>query len=118
MKTPAELDASPDEPPVDIRDLIYQIERRGIPITRLARRLGMNQSHLRRVLTGERPATETLLRSLAEFLEDKRGRHIQEDTARLIGAAVHVFFLKRGRRQSEIWRPPFQYRPLEKGSRP
>jgi len=80
------------------------IERRGISSWSIAAHLGIDQGHLYRVLTGKRPGSAALLRSVAELAESLgRRRRSQADIGRLISAAEHVFFLKRGGFQSEIF---------------
>jgi hypothetical protein len=78
--------------------------RRRISTWCIAHRLGIDCSHLQRVLTGKRPGSAALLRSVIEMAESiKRPRRSQEDIGRLIDAAAHVFFLKRGGFQSDIF---------------
>jgi transcriptional regulator with XRE-family HTH domain len=115
-KTP-KVSAVPAGHPVDLPYLLLLIERRGISYRALANHLGIDRGHLQRVLSGERPGSENLLRSLAEAVEGNYGRRGQEDVARLIDAAVHVFFLRRGRFQSEVWRAPGPRHFPEKGGR-
>lgn len=80
------------------------IRRRRLSTWTIATRLEIDHSHLVRVLTGKRHGSAALLRSVAEMAESlKRRRRSQDDVARLIGAASHVFFLKRGAFQSDIF---------------
>jgi transcriptional regulator with XRE-family HTH domain len=80
-----------------------RLEWRGISVHAIARSLGVDPRHLRRVLSGERPGSRALLKSVADLAETMSGRRPQEDVARLINAAVHVFFVKRGKFDSEVW---------------
>jgi transcriptional regulator with XRE-family HTH domain len=84
--------------------ILRRFERRGISLRAAAARLQVDRGHLSRVLNGERPGSRELLESAADLAEtmitdtDRR----QEDVCRLIAAAVHVFFLKRGDFQNPI----------------
>jgi len=80
------------------------LEKRGISMWAVARRLGMHPGHLRRVLTGRREGSLALLKSVAEMAETMPGRprRRQQDVERLIDAATHMFFLKRGDFESAI----------------
>jgi transcriptional regulator with XRE-family HTH domain len=80
-----------------------QLERKGISIHSIASRLQVNRGHLHRVLRGQRRGSRALLEALAELVEAMPGRRPQEESARLIDAAVHMFFLKRGDFDSEIF---------------
>ncbi len=64
----------------------------------------MHPAHLRRVLSGKREGSIALLRTVAEAIETIPGRprRRQEDIHRLIDAATHTFFLKRGDFESAI----------------
>ncbi len=80
------------------------LEQRGISTSAIADRLGVHPGHLRRVLNGEREGSRSFLRSVArtaESMPDRR-RDRPEDVERLINAATHVFFLKRGNFESAI----------------
>ena len=92
----------PPKLPPNPSDIRRRLEARGIAVRALAVRLGVNQTHLIRVLSGERPGSRRLLESMAELVETMPGRRPQDDVGRLIDAAVHVFFLKRGDFESEI----------------
>ena len=78
--------------------------RRRISSWAIASRLGVDHSHLVRVLAGKRPGSKALLRSVAEMAEsmDRPDRRLS-DVHRLVGAATHVFFLKRGAFDSDIF---------------
>ena len=86
-----------------------RLEERGISVYAVATRLGMHPGHLRRVLRGERPGSAALLQSVADIAEAmpeqpqrRPDRRSSEDIGRLIEAAAHVFFLKRGKFESPI----------------
>jgi transcriptional regulator with XRE-family HTH domain len=83
-----------------------QIQDRGISVRSIAQRVGVNQSHILRVLNGERPGSRALLASIAELVETMGDRRAQEEDGRLIRAAVHMFFLKRGNFESDIFNSP------------
>ena len=88
--------------------LRQRLEGRRISVYAVAARLGKHPGHLARVLHGERPGSAALLQSVEQITEsmlDQPRRHRQEDIVRLIDAAVHVFFLKRGKFQSPICAP-------------
>jgi len=85
--------------------LLRRLEQQGISVSAVATRLRMDPAHLRRVLRGERPARAALLQSvaeLAETMEEPRPPRDPEDIERLIEAAAHMFFLRRGRFESAI----------------
>jgi len=85
--------------------LRQRLEERGISMRAAAARLRVNPGHLRRVLRGERQAKPKLLQTLStlvEAMEQPRPKRQPEDIERLIGAAMHMFFLKRGRFDSPI----------------
>lgn len=89
-------------PPPDPAYLRRRLEARGISMRAVAVQLGMDVGHLARVLRDQRPGSRALLDSVAELVEIMPGRRPQEDVARLINAAVHMFFLKRGDFESEM----------------
>jgi len=93
----------PANPPPNPSDIRRRLEWRGISVHAVAVHMGMDPRHLRRVLNGERPGNRALLETIAELAETMPGRRPQEDVARFIDAAVHMFFLKRGKFESEIW---------------
>jgi len=84
-----------------------RLEANGVSLCKAAARVHANRRHIARVLKGQRPGSRALLESLAG-LADLAGTapipasHPQADTTRLISAAVHLFFLKRGWFGSEI----------------
>ena len=93
--------------PRDPESIRQYLLRRRISSWAIASRLGVDHSHLVRVLAGKRPGSPALLRSVAEMAASiKRPRRSQEDIARLVDAATHVFFLKRGGFESEICAQP------------
>jgi transcriptional regulator with XRE-family HTH domain len=94
----------PAKMPHRAAEIARRIEGRGISVHAVAVRLGVDPRHLRRVLSGERPGSAALLESMAEVVEALPGRTPQEQEERLINAAVHIFFLKRGAFDSEICR--------------
>jgi hypothetical protein len=96
MKTPSE--SAPE-----IEEIARQIEYSEISIRSIAEHLNVNQSHLLRVLRGERVCSRALREALAEFAKTIPGRRAQFEDSRLINAAVHMFFLKRGDFQSDIF---------------
>jgi hypothetical protein len=76
-----------------------ELKRRGISIWSAAKQVRVDPSHLRRVLSGKREGNPALLYSVAEIAglcgPGRYGR-THEEIHRLIDAAAHVFFLKRG----------------------
>jgi len=90
---------------LDPLQLAWQLEYRGLSINAIAVRLGVDPRHLRRVLRGERPGSAELLESIADLIENMGNRRAQEEGCRLISAAVHMFFVKRGKFDSEIFGP-------------
>jgi hypothetical protein len=84
------------------------LERRRISVWAVATRLKIDPGHLRRVLSEQRKGSAALLESVVEAAATMRGRrqHEQEDTDRLLEAAVHVFFLERGDFESAIFADP------------
>ena len=119
MKTPAEPGAAPTHPIINLPTLRHQIEQKGISYRMIARRVHVDRAHLKRVLSGERSGSQALLCSIAEIVEGVPDIRPQDQVTRLIAAAVHVFFLKRGRFESEVCRPPLLHRrSLKKGGRP
>ena len=81
-----------------------QLEERGIPMGAVAARLGIDRGHLHRILHDQRSASPEMLRSMAVLAASmpQRARRHHEDAARLIEAATHTFFLKRGVFESAI----------------
>jgi transcriptional regulator with XRE-family HTH domain len=80
------------------------LEHRQISARALAMRMGIHPGHLQRVLSGEREGSREFLKAIAnaaERMPDGR-REDPDDVERLIGAATHVFFLKRGDFESAI----------------
>lgn len=76
-----------------------------ISLRAVAPRLGIDPSHLHRILAGQRAARPGLLQSIMEVAETLHGKaRPEEDLQNLIDAATHVFFLKRGVFQSNILR--------------
>jgi len=77
---------------------------RGISARAIAARMGIHPGHLQRVLNGERPGSRALLRRVARAAEKMPGRRREDpdEAQRLIDAATHVFFLKRGDFESAI----------------
>jgi hypothetical protein len=93
--------------PRDPESIRQYLLRRRISSWSIARRLEIDHSHLHRVLMGERPGSPALLRSVAEMAESmKRRRPNQTNVDRLIDAAAHVFFIKRGCFDSEVFNDP------------
>ncbi len=90
--------------PLDPETIRQYLQRRGISSWAIANRLDIDHSHLARVLNGKRPGSAALLRSVAEMAESMdRPHRSQADLTRLIDAAAHVFFLKRGGFESDIF---------------
>ena len=90
--------------PLNAETIRQYIERRRISYWTIANRLDIDHSHLARVLNGKRPGSAALLRSVAEMAESMDSpRRSQADVSRLIDAAAHVFFLKRGGFESDIF---------------
>lgn len=80
------------------------LERRQISTRALAARMGIHPGHLQRVLSGEREGSREFLKSVASAAESMQGPRQErpDDVERLIDAATHVFFLKRGDFESAI----------------
>jgi hypothetical protein len=79
------------------------LQRRRISSWSIARRLEIDHGHLHRVLTGQRPGSAALLKAVAEMAEKLTHHRNHEEIHRLIDAATHVFFLKRGGFESDIF---------------
>ncbi len=92
----------PRKPKLDAAELRLQLRLRGISVRAVAIRLGINQSHLLRVFAGTRPGSHELLDAVGELIDSIPIRHVQEEDMCLINAAVHMFFLKRGKFDSEV----------------
>jgi hypothetical protein len=84
--------------------LEYLRERR-VSVWSVAIRMNVDPTHLRRVLTGRRRGSQALLEAVMEKAQYMDGRPPRgyEDTARLIAAATHVFFLARADFDSAIF---------------
>lgn len=85
------------------------LDQKGISIWALARRMDIDQGHLRRVLQGQRPGSAKLLQEMWDTLQSmpgRRRRRVHEDIHRLVRAAVHVFFVNRGDFESDIFAEP------------
>jgi transcriptional regulator with XRE-family HTH domain len=81
------------------------LEQRQISVRALAARMGMHHhGHLLRVLRGEREGSREFLKSVVNAAESMQGPRQErpDDVERLIDAATHVFFLKRGDFESAI----------------
>jgi transcriptional regulator with XRE-family HTH domain len=80
------------------------LEQRQISARALAARMGVHPGHLQRVLTGEREGSREFLKAIVTAAERMPGRRREDpdDVERLIDAATHVFFLKRGDFESAI----------------
>jgi len=94
------------KPKLDAAELRLQLRLRGISVRAVALRLGTNQSHLLRVFAGTRPGSHQLLDAVGALIDSIPIRHVQEEDMRLINAAVHMFFLKRGKFDSEVCHGP------------
>jgi hypothetical protein len=88
--------------------VLQYLERRQISVWSVALRMEADPGHLRRVLTGRRAGSQALLRSVLETARamPARPHRRQEDFDRLIQAAAHVFFLRRGDFESAIFAEP------------
>ena len=95
-------------------EIARRLDERHISIRSVAARLCVNQSHLLRVLRGDRPGSDDLRASLTELVESMPGLRSQEEQARLINAAVHVFFVKRGDFQSAVFEEMDPAAPLNR----
>jgi transcriptional regulator with XRE-family HTH domain len=89
--------------PANISEIRQHLDRRGISVHAVATALRVDPRHLRRVLSGERGGSRALLEAVAELVETMPGRRPQEDVGRLIDAAVHMFFLRRGDFESAVF---------------
>jgi hypothetical protein len=93
--------------PLDPESIRQFLLRRRISTWTIARRLEIDNSHLTRVLAGKRPGSRALLQSVVDIAQGLASRRrSQDDLDRLISAAAHVFFLKRGAFQSDIFDEP------------
>jgi len=89
--------------------VLEYLEERQISVWAVAKRMDADSTHLRRVLTGRRPGSQELLKSVLDTAQSMPTRHRSrrhEDTERLIGAAAHMFFLRRGDFESAIFNEP------------
>jgi len=97
------------KPPPSGAIIRQRLEELGISGYAVSARLKVHRTHLNRVLNGERRGV-ALRRALAELLETETeaapapGPPAHEDVVRLVDAATHMFFLKRGDFESEICR--------------
>lgn len=94
----------PPNPPPSAALLRQLLEEKGVSEYAVAVGLKVNRAHLHRVLSGERTGIE-LRRSIAAFLETVEPPPKPADSEaviRLIKAATHMFFLSRGRFESDI----------------
>jgi hypothetical protein len=85
------------------------LDQKGISIWALARKMDIDQGHLRRVLQGSRPGSAKLLQEMwdtIQAMQGRRRRRIHDDLDRLVRAAVHVFFVQRGDFDSAIFAEP------------
>jgi len=94
--------APPYHPPLDPVRLMRRLHCRGLSVRAIAAQLQVGRAHLQRVLNGERPGSQALLESVAAIVDAQPARRRQDDVKRLIHAAVHMFFLKRGTFESDI----------------
>ena len=85
--------------------VLQYLERRRISVWSVAMQMEADPTHLRRVLTGRREGSQALLSSVLRTARSMRARphRRQEDLDRLIEAATHVFFLRRGDFDSAIF---------------
>jgi transcriptional regulator with XRE-family HTH domain len=98
--------------------ILERFESRGISMRVAAAHLDVDHGHLSRVLHGDRPGSRALLESAAELAETipPDEENPQDDTCRqydicrLISAAAHLFFLKRGDFENELCNPAAQRR--------
>lgn len=90
-------------PPPERWLLLRRLEACGISIHAAAAQLGVDRGHLYRVLHGYRPGSRALLESVAGLVPAD-GVACQKDAGQLFDAAVHLFFIKRGRFESAIFR--------------
>ena len=96
--------------------ILQYLQRRRISVWSVAMHLDTDPGHLRRVLTGRREGSQALLRAVLEAAMTMQGRprRRHQDIDRLLHAATHMFFLKRGNFESAIFADPNemgQYRP-------
>jgi transcriptional regulator with XRE-family HTH domain len=91
--------------PSAIRQLLVE---RGISTAALALHLGVDRGHLHRILNGQRLGSTSLLRSIADFADNMPDSPVprQEEMKRLIDAATHMFFVRRGLFESSICAAP------------
>jgi transcriptional regulator with XRE-family HTH domain len=80
------------------------LEDRGISARAVAARMGVHPGHLQRVLSGRRQGSRGFLKSVMQVAKNMPGRREErpDEVERLIDAATHVFFLKRGDFESAI----------------
>jgi transcriptional regulator with XRE-family HTH domain len=81
------------------------LQDRGISVRAVATRMGIHPGHLQRVLSGKRAGSRKFLKSIADEIKgmpDRRHQR-QDEVERLIDAATHMFFLKRGDFESAIF---------------
>jgi hypothetical protein len=90
-------------------EILEYLEERRLSVWSVAMRMEVDPGHLRRVLNGQREGSDSLLQRAMETAEAMRPRRRDprgEDTDRLIEAAAHVFFLKRGDFESAMFADP------------
>jgi hypothetical protein len=82
------------------------LQARRLSVWSVAIRMEVDPGHLRRVLAGQREGSQALLERALETAAAMRPRRrdpSKEETDRLIEAAAHMFFLKRGDFESAVF---------------
>ena len=89
-------------------EILEYLQEQRISVWRVAVRLDADPGHLRRVLTGRREGSQALLHAVMETARTMPGRPHRRirDVDRLVEAAAHMFFLRRGRFESAIFTDP------------
>ena len=84
------------------------LERKGITSCAVASAMGVHPGHLQRVLNGERRGSTLLLQTALETAQSIPDQREQRDVIRLLDAATHLFFLKRGQFESPLCNTPLR----------
>jgi transcriptional regulator with XRE-family HTH domain len=98
------MNGKPSAAPASAASVRQYLADHGLSVRAVAARLGVHPGHLQRVLIGERAGSRAYLQSvlaMARSMPDRRPAPV-ETGSRLLDAALHVFFLKRGDYESVI----------------
>jgi len=97
-------------PEPDPEIILWQLDREGISVRTIAEILEVDHGHLCRVLHGDRSGSRQLLQAAADLAATMtaEARRRKPKVIPLIAAATHMFFIRRGIFESEIFttKPP------------